>query len=939
MKRIFTVILASVLLMSAFIICPDAANTISQVELTNVREILPYCTPDYFVFCKTSGCDIVKYNQGYYKDGVAWYDVTEGKYISSGDPGIEGHKYRIYIYVAVNDGYTFATKNNHTTVTAKVNGSAAYVNDYSSAGFAKSEKEISIFFDFPTCAEKQITQASALVASPSAAKTPDFMIDREYEDYHVDTAYTYDGFINGVKWMQLKKESNNEMTIVKALGENDVFDYNSPYRVHIRIAARNGREFKLKPNGQPDVTAKVNGKTAYAIRCDSQTNAKIYIVLSCEFDQIDKTTISSVSIAGLAEPVENEKANTSCNVSDATYTVSNQSWYDQTASKTLSASDKFDLTHQYSFSGKVNAATGCEFSKSVTVTVTVNGRSAVVTENSTSSIGFKLENIQVSPSETITTVDITDVTVPVKGGTPGHSVTVSPSVKCEIDKSCDDSKFGVYNGVQWLRSSNTVKVGEKFGSGAWTVCVFLKAKPGFEFEHNAYNDILTTATVNGIAAQIAYDWVSVTEMRVTFEFPSIPPETVYDPGVTLTAPSAGAKPSFEAAPDSAAYYVSSTTGTNIKNGVTWLDTTTGTYLKDSDKFTAGHAYRCYVALNAAYGNSFTTGILSCTMNGKACSYSGGQLQSTAVTLFYDFPQLPGGDKSIEKVTLDGTFGENAVLSSKSLTTKTAGIASVTTEWECDVSGACDEGTKVEAGKQYMAYVTLKAAPGYVFSANTKVTLFGTEHEVWISEQNKTAEFNTAPMSVKAHSHTLKRMSGKAATCTEPGSREYYVCTSCGAMFSDSKAKLAISTLDELTIAPLGHSVSDTWQSDSRFHWRTCTRCGEVLDETKMLHEDTNGDGKCDTCAYTLGTTAASSAPVNSSEPVASSETAAVSEPAVSSEPAASSEPASSTASYSPAPSSTEPEQSEGFQWWIAAVAAGAACIAAAATVLIIKKKK
>ncbi|MBQ7604008.1 MAG: hypothetical protein IJU75_03550, partial [Clostridia bacterium] len=925
------------------------------------------CTPEFFAFCKTSGCDIVKYNQGSFKDGIAWYDLTESRYLNSSEQGLVGHKYRICVYVAANDGYSFATKNDFSALNAKVNGQTASVIDYSSAGFRKSQKEVLISFDFAACDFQTVTSVSELIERPAAAKTPDFDLDGEYDDYAVDDLFNGDGFINGVKWMQLKKESNGEMTIVKTLGKNDVFDHSSPYRVYIRLVTRSGRSFAVKANGQPDVTAKVNGGTAYAVRCDSNTNAKYYLNVACDFEQVDKNTISSVSISSLSEPVGGETASTAC-TTGTEYTVKSAVWKDLTDSKDLSKSDKFTENHKYSFSATLAAANGCEFKKGNQLSVTVNGRDAAVKNNDGTSVTFSVE-YTAALSKTITSVSINGVTDPVKGGTPGYSVTVSPAAKCEIDTGYSDAKLGIKNGVQWICSNNTVQVGEKFSAGYWTVNVFLKAKSGFEFEHDAGNTILTTATVNGLSGAVVYcDWISVTETYVSFEFPySIPSETLYEAGVKLTAPKAGSAPSFAASADSKAYCTSSTSSGNVKNGVSWIDTTTGAYLKESDKFTAGHAYRCSVLLNVSDGYKFSSGVLSCTVNGEPCSYYGGELQADAITLFYDFPQLPGGDKSIEKVSIDGSFAENAVLSSTSLTSSTAGIASVTTEWDCDGQILAD-GTKVAAGKQYMAYITLKAASGYVFGTNVKVSVFGTEYDaVWTSEQNKTAQFNTAVLSVAAHTHTLKRIASKSATCIEPGIKEYWVCSDCGAKFLDSNAKNAVTDDESLVIAPLGHSISDRFRSDANYHWRTCTRCGAVLDETKMVHEDTNKDGKCDSCAYNLSASvstapatkpvstapastspassaAATEAPPVSSEPSASSEPENSSAPAETSSPAGTSEPSSAATepagSSSAVPSSTSAEPSgEGFPWWIVAVVFGAAAVAAGVTVLIVKKKK
>ena len=42
-----------------------------------------------------------------YKNGVAWYDETEGGFLRVGDTLIEGHEYTVYVYVYALDGYIF----------------------------------------------------------------------------------------------------------------------------------------------------------------------------------------------------------------------------------------------------------------------------------------------------------------------------------------------------------------------------------------------------------------------------------------------------------------------------------------------------------------------------------------------------------------------------------------------------------------------------------------------------------------------------------------------------------------------------------------------------------------------------------------------------------------------------------------------------------------
>lgn len=103
-----------------------------------------------------------------------------------------------------------------------------------------------------------------------------------------------------------------------------------------------------------------------------------------------------------------------------------------------------------------------------------------------------------------------------------------------------------------------------------------------------------------------------------------------------------------------------------------------------------------------------------------------------------------------------------------------------------------------------------------------------------------------------HTHSPVEVATVEPTCTESGLDTYIYCQTCGKLFRGSEGEVfEIGSKDELVIAPLGHEVSENWKTDLQFHWRFCTRCGADLEETKMLHSDTNDDGRCDDCGYVI----------------------------------------------------------------------------------------
>ncbi len=97
---------------------------------------------------------------------------------------------------------------------------------------------------------------------------------------------------------------------------------------------------------------------------------------------------------------------------------------------------------------------------------------------------------------------------------------------------------------------------------------------------------------------------------------------------------------------------------------------------------------------------------------------------------------------------------------------------------------------------------------------------------------------------KNHKHNLTKVNKANATCTKSGNVEYYTCDGCSDFFKDEKA---ITKIEDIVVAPLGHKVSDEWNYDENNHWHICSVCNEVLSETQMAHETQNG--KCTTCGY------------------------------------------------------------------------------------------
>ena len=107
-------------------------------------------------------------------------------------------------------------------------------------------------------------------------------------------------------------------------------------------------------------------------------------------------------------------------------------------------------------------------------------------------------------------------------------------------------------------------------------------------------------------------------------------------------------------------------------------------------------------------------------------------------------------------------------------------------------------------------------------------------------------------------HSPVKTEGKAATCTEEGSREYYSCSSCGKFFEDEACTKEITDIDTWrVIAPLDHSFTNyVYNNDATCtadgtETAKCDRCDETDTREKagtaLGHKAVKTEAKAATC--------------------------------------------------------------------------------------------
>lgn len=97
-----------------------------------------------------------------------------------------------------------------------------------------------------------------------------------------------------------------------------------------------------------------------------------------------------------------------------------------------------------------------------------------------------------------------------------------------------------------------------------------------------------------------------------------------------------------------------------------------------------------------------------------------------------------------------------------------------------------------------------------------------------------------------HTHTMKAVVAKEATCTEKGNQAYYHCTSCGKYYSDEKGLNNIK-LEDTVIPAKGHvsvvdaAVAATTENTGLTEGSHCGECGAVLVKQEVVPKLENSE--------------------------------------------------------------------------------------------------
>ena len=411
--------------------------------------------------------------------------------------------------------------------------------------------------------------------------------------------------------------------------------------------------------------------------------------------------------------------------------------------------------------------------------------------------------------------------------------------------------------IDWLdRETNKfLEPGDKIQGGhKYYAYLWVEANDGYKFASIDDKTPNVNVTVNGHActASKAFEYIAPAMVYVAYPI-TIPSRWIRSVDLTIPEPVYGNKPTYPIIETGAYKYTTMIDLPDVINGIHWTDMTTEQYMDPDNTFRYGVPYQFAISLQPKTGYAFAP-YAEARVNGKAASCS--LEYGTVLIVEFTFPAL---EDNHAHVYMDWSWNSGQHYKNCTdcdeiffLESHKGGVATCAKDGICSVCGYA-----------YIEAKEHKWSPTYLYQDKTG--------HAWICadckgispiEAHIAGPAGTPDAAVvckdcgyimtpaKNHTHELTKVPQTPATCLEEGNIEYYACSGCNNRFTDAEAKNQIPDTMSVAVGALGHTPSDVWGVDDDYHWRVCTTCNQVLDETKMQHDVT--DGKCTTCNYVIG---------------------------------------------------------------------------------------
>lgn len=824
-KKIFSVLLCLAVTVGVFsttvLAAKEMFREITDAGVVDIDEPVAGKKGDYTATVVNTG--------RYTVENIDYYETATNRL----KPSTEAFKYDTEYYVLVTikcrDSDYFATSQftGEPVVAVSCNESAAMVVSVGENN--KTEIGIKAFFEKTASDPNAKTESSTDVNLPTETLVSEVNITgvtRPMPGQYPDTRYlkTNDSRVNisDAQWMQG----------TRALEYNERFEYGETYILSFYISVWSNYEFAKdyshflatpeKP--MPAVKVTLDGDTGATVLPDYERNSNMaYLKVSMIYKCDTKSQIDTIRLDKVTPPVAGEAPAYTCTMSyegykridrtDAYYS-NGVCWSVADGSYLENTGKAFSPLTRYQVDVRLEAKEGFEFatdsSGSLTATAQVNGQNATVSGNKNEVV--VTYTFPETSSIAMTKAGVSDIDTPEADKTPDYDALYTNVNYGPANYNDATTK----NGVSWYNETDGkyMTSSSKFEEGKeYSVSVTIWTNDGYLFSYKN-GEVNVAGTVNSKKAEVTSR--SDVEVTLYYKFPAIEehecdPERIDE--VSATCSSEGKK----------AHYVC---------------TVCGAYYEDSgckNEITDIESWGIIEAKEHHGGKATCLGLAECS----ECGSLYGEIAEHNYGSGWDYK-----DGLVHAHVCRVCGAPDLPVPHFTSTPATCGKAS-----------KCDE-CKAEFGEimqhQWSDSWAYTDSKGHAHIC----TLCGEHDTVLAHVEGAEATETSAQLCTECnfvitpainHKHKLSKVAAVKATCTENGKTQHYICDGCGKLFADSKANEEIASVEDTVISATGHRESK-WKTDENFHWKECTVCKLIIEETNNGHEFNKND-KCTECGF------------------------------------------------------------------------------------------
>ncbi len=566
-RRIVSLVLSLALALCLLPAAAFAATVIDQVKVAGIKA--PAAGKDFDFFgadTAASGYSVdYDYYENYYTAGVSWFDRTEERVVGLNEKAVSGHEYLVSVRLVPTGSNLFKTSGTAIDVTATVNGKPA-------EQITGDRKAVFLWYTF-YCPIASVEVVG--VTAPQAGSKFTYTANVNELWYQINTTVIGgNGVHNGMYW--------RDDTTARMIQDDETAQEGHEYQVVVALKPVGGREFAVDGEGNPTVSATVNGNAATKVSGAKNT---IYVYYTFPTDKILGQVRLGISTPAMGNKPSFSPSFSTLHVAAMDHNITGYKngvcWTDFTDRDnevTLTANDTFRGGHWYRLGIRLVPKDGYKFRYAdgdPTVSVICNSHRVDDLFGNASMIGFS--QIYRVPGAEIPSVSVT-IAEPAAGQKPSYEAT--PGSNCY---ALGESSGAWRNGVLWWDVTDCCYLGPSsvFEAGhTYRVGIDLNTADGCDFVTDLGGGVgsyAATTSLNGNFIPADELHGNCGSVYFYYTFPTLPEQPAPGAIASVMAKAEAGKTtvSWTASANAAAYIIQrrvkdTTTWTTLKSNVTGL---------------------------------------------------------------------------------------------------------------------------------------------------------------------------------------------------------------------------------------------------------------------------------------------------------------------------------------------------------------------------------